>query len=207
MHDRRIEGETYVFGNAGGLYKNAMTWWDHNTQSIWSQPVGRALAGALKDTELTLLPAQVTTWGNWKSTFPETLVMTNDLTQLNFLHQGFSKDFVIGLLIEEQAKAYYFRDVEKAGVINDMMGEFPVLVWAAEDDYRTFLRQVGEDVLGFRLEDGVLKDGETGSTWDVRLGLATDGPLKGQGLQPVPSLTSFDWAWLDFYPVSEIYRP
>jgi hypothetical protein len=207
VHDRRIEGETYVFGNAGGLYKSAMTWWDHKTRSIWSQPIGRALAGALKDTELTLLPAQVTTWGNWKSTYPETLVMTNDLERISFRRQGFSKDFVIGLHLEDQDKAYYFTDVESAGVINDRMDDFDVLVWAAEGDYRTYLRQVGDIVLSFRYDDGVLKDIETGSTWDVKRGLATDGPRKGDGLQPVPSLTSFDWAWWDFYPGSEIYQP
>ena len=184
-----------------------MTWWDHETQSIWSQPVGRALAGALKGTELTLLPVQVTSWGNWMATYPDTLIMTNDLEPLIFQRQGFFKDFVIGLILDDQAKAYPFTDVEAAGVVNDWMGEFPVLVWASDEDFRAYSRQVGSDVLEFRLEDGVLKDEATGSTWDVRIGLAKDGPLKGQSLQPIPNLISYDWAWADFYPGSEFYRP
>jgi hypothetical protein len=32
----------------------------------------------------------------------------------------------------------------------------------------------------------------TGSIWNVRIGIAKGGPLKGQDSQPVPSLTSFD---------------
>jgi hypothetical protein len=207
VHDRRIEGQTHVFGNAGGLYRNAMTWWDHETESIWSQPVGQALAGALKGIELTLLPVQITTWGNWKSTYPETLIMTNDLEQLSYQRQGLSKDFVIGLILDDQAKTYPYLEIETAGIVNDWMGDFPVLVWASEEDYRAYLRQIDSEVLDFRIENGVLIDEATGSTWDVRIGLATDGALKGQSLQPIPSLTSFDWAWFDFNPDSDFYRP
>ena len=50
-------------------------------------------------------------------------------------------------------------------------------------------------------------DLETGSTWDVSRGLAIDGPLKGTALQPIPSSSSYDWAWFDFFPNSELYNP
>ena len=59
MHDRRVDGETLVFGNQGGLFMNAMTWWDHKMESVWSQPWGRAIAGPLKGTELELIPSQL----------------------------------------------------------------------------------------------------------------------------------------------------
>ena len=75
---------------------SAMTWWDHKTSSIWSQPIGRALAGELTGTELTLLPMQLTTWENWKNAYPDTLVMINDLEKIDYSPPGFSKDFVIG---------------------------------------------------------------------------------------------------------------
>jgi hypothetical protein len=39
---------------------------------------------------------------------------------------------------------------------------------------------------------------------DLPRGLAVNGPLRGQGLQPIPSLTAFDWAWFDFYPDSDL---
>ncbi|KAA3656338.1 MAG: DUF3179 domain-containing protein [Chloroflexi bacterium] len=57
MHDRRIDGKTAVFGNAGALFQNAMTWYDHDTSSIWSQPWGRAIQGEQKGVELRLAPA------------------------------------------------------------------------------------------------------------------------------------------------------
>ena len=186
---------------------SAMTWWDHKTRSIWSQPIGQALAGEMTGTELTLLPMQLTTWGNWKNSYPETLVMTNDLEHISFSRPGFSKDFVIGLNIADQAKAFYYTDVESVGIINDQIGDFPILVWAADEDYRVYLRQVVGEVLSFRLEDGTLIDNETGSTWDIGIGIATEGALESQVMQSIPSLTSFDWAWNDFYPDSEIYQP
>ena len=75
VHDRRIDGEAHTFGNAGGLMMNAMTWWDHETESIWSQPWGRAIAGPLKGTELELIPSQLVPWKTWRETYPDTLAL------------------------------------------------------------------------------------------------------------------------------------
>ncbi len=43
-----VDGEEIIFGTQGALYRNAMTWWDHDTGSIWSQPLGEAIAGPHK---------------------------------------------------------------------------------------------------------------------------------------------------------------
>lgn len=206
MHDRRIDGETFTFGNAGGLMMNAMTWWDHETQSIWSQPWGRSIDGPLKGTELFLLPSQVTTWASWRVEHPESLVMINDVNRLGF-RQTFDPDFVIGLLLVGQAKAFYYRDVAEVGVVNEAIDDVPIFVWAGDNNFHAYIRQTGDRILTFRLDGDLLVDEETGSTWDLTRGLATAGPLKGESLQPVPGSTSFDWAWLDFYPESAFYSP
>jgi len=206
VHDRRIDGETHVFGNAGSLFMNAMTWYDHETNSIWSQPWGRALEGNLKGVELFLLPSQITTWASWKTEHPNTLVMTNDLSRLG-VRQGFDPDFVIGLLLAESSKAYYYRDIFNQTIVNDYLGDIPIFVWAADDNFHAYVRQVDEQELTFEFEDGILVDVESGSKWDIGLGLATEGPLKGASLQPVPSSSAYDWAWLDFYPETKFYRP
>jgi hypothetical protein len=206
VHDRRIDGETHIFGNAGGLMMNAMTWWDHETGSIWSQPWGRSIDGELKGTELFLLPSQVTTWGAWKAEHPNSLAMINDVGGFGF-REEFDPDFVIGLILDGRAGAYYYRDVEAAGIVNDALGDIPIFVWAAGNNFHAYIRVAGDQVLTFRLENGELTDEETGSTWDISRGLATAGPLKGESLQQVPGSTSFDWAWLDFYPEAVFYEP
>jgi len=105
VHDRRIDGETQVFGNAGTLYMNAMTWYDHMTQSIWSQPWGRAIEGSLEGVQLNVLPSQVTTWENWKAEHPDTLALANGVGSMEpASKQRFRTDFVIGLILDNQPR-------------------------------------------------------------------------------------------------------
>ncbi|NIS82272.1 MAG: DUF3179 domain-containing protein [Anaerolineales bacterium] len=207
MHDRRIDGVPHTFGNAGALFMTAMTWWDHETQSIWSQPWGRAIRGTYKGVELFLLPSQVTSWESWRTEHPDTLAMINDMQRLGSRRQTFSPDFVIGLLLAGEAKAYYFRDAAMQGVINDRLGPAPIVVWAQEDNFHAYIRQVGERTLTFSLDGEALVDDETGSIWDIARGRAVEGPLSGEVLQPVPGSTAFDWAWEDFYPDTTFYTP
>jgi hypothetical protein len=206
VHDRRIDGQAHIFGNAGSLFMNAMTWYDHETKSTWSQPWGRALDGELKGVELFLLPSQISTWASWKKAHPNTLAMTSDISRVGS-RERFDPDFVIGLLLAEKAKAYYYRDVAAEMILNDMLGAIPIFLWAADELYYAYVRQIDDQMLTFQIEDGILTDLETGSTWDIDLGLATKGPLAGESLQPVPSSSAYDWAWSDFYPESEIYQP
>ncbi len=206
MHDRRIDGHPFIFGNAGTLFMNAMTWWDHETRSIWSQPWGRAIQGEFKGVELFLLPSQLTTWGSWRAEHPDTLVMMNDVNKLRW-RPGFDTDFVIGLILDQKSKAYYYEDVAAEVLINDWLGPFPVLVWADNNNFHAYVRQAGDQILTFRVEADRLIDEETGSIWQVSNGLATDGPLQGQSLQAVPSSSAYDWAWRDFYPDTAFYSP
>ena len=69
-HERRLDAATPVFGNQGALYRGAMTWYDHATGSVWSQPLGAAIAGPQAGRRLALLPAQLTTWGQWRAAHP-----------------------------------------------------------------------------------------------------------------------------------------
>jgi len=186
---------------------NAMTWYDHETKSRWSQPWGRAIDGKLKGVQLNLLPSQITTWSNWVQENPDTLVMSNDTERLGNLRQDFDPDFVIGLILDKNSKAYYYQDAHSAGVINDQIGDVPILLWVSEQNFHAYIRQVGSQFLDFYIEDEQLKDNQTGSTWNPARGLAVEGELKGQALQPVPSMSSYDWAWEDFYPDSDFYSP
>lgn len=204
MHDRRLNGETLVFGNAIGLYLGAMTLWDHGSSSIWSQPIGEAIEGDLKGRKLDLLPSQVTTWGNWRQAHPRSFVMTTDVEKTGARRQGFDPDFVIGVVLGENARAYYYEAVESAVLVQDEVGGVPVLLWAENGDFRVYMRVVGGRELSFELREGRIVDSETGSSWNIRLGQALNGELAGEFLKSLPALTAFDWAFHDFYPEAEI---
>lgn len=206
VHDRRINGRTATFGNASKLYRGAMTWWDHETYSIWSQPNGRAIEGDLAGIELHLLPSELTTWSDWRAKHPHSLLMITDLDRFARQPQYFDPNFVIGVVLGDHARAYYFRDVAARTIVQDRLGGTPLLIWAAADQTAVFCRLVNEKELTFHLQDGHVRDDQTGSTWDLSRGLALDGPLRGTALRQIPALTCYDWAWVQFYPQATIFR-
>ena len=181
----------------------AMTWWDHETESVWSQPWGMAIAGPLEGTRLGLIPAGIVPWAAWQAEHPETLVL--DLP--DYRGSRFSSDFVIGIALGEYAKAYPFEMASEEAVLNDNIGDFPIVLLVDADTkaVHSFLRNTKDRDLEFTLKEGKLVDLQTGSSWDASRGIAVGGPLRGEVLQRVPYITSFDWAWQDFYPHSEFY--
>ncbi len=106
VHFRTVNGETEVFGNQGALFMNAMTWWDHSTESVWSQVWGRAIEGTLAGTELELIPSQTIPWGTWRAQHPETLLMSTGSPRLSLSPERFQDYYVIGVTLDDAAKAY-----------------------------------------------------------------------------------------------------
>ena len=184
----------------------AMSWWDHETDSIWSQPWGLAIHGPLEGTRLKMIPASIIPWEAWLAEHPDTMVL--QVGQPGAYYGTMPRaDQVIGIALGEFAKGYTFSTVSKPGLVNDSIGPFPVVVVADAETKATYvyLRTVGGRELEFALRDGRIVDRETGSTWDIAIGLAVDGPLKGKLLKQIPYMTAYDWAWLDFYPHSDLY--
>ena len=184
---------------------NAMTWWDHKTESIWSQPWGRALAGPLAGTELELLPSQLVPWKTWREEHPNTLAL--QVGGLRLRRAKLYTGYVIGVTLEGSSTAFPYELAEEAGVINDAVGPYPVVVYVDPEKQspHVYVRQLDDRILTFVQEDGVIRDQETGSTWKMETGLAVDGPLQGQALHTVPYIPSYQSAWRDFYPESRWY--
>ena len=185
----------------------AMTWWDHQTESVWSQVWGQAIEGPLKGTTLDLIPAAIVPWGTWKQEHPDTQAMITD--GLSFVSRESPIDeWVIGIAIEDNQKAYYFTDVADAGLINDTIGPYPIALYANPEsrNVHVYLRQVGDHVVELSLDDtGEYLIDANNNRWDIARGLPATNASSAESLLMVPYMSSFDWAWLDFYPTSEIY--
>ena len=223
MHDRRIEGKVHTFGNEGVLFMYAMTWWDRETGSVWSQPWGAAIAGELTGTSLTLLPYELVPWQTWLDRHPDTKVLVDEQFGRIYGGQTSIDNFVIGVSIGDAATGFYFASSAIAGVVNGSVGDVPVAVFADKDTrvIHAFLRSPRRgfngpenlpDTLTFELVDSgestgprEVRDVETGSTWDIEVGVATSGPLKGTLLQRAPYVPAFDWAWEDFNPKTVLW--
>ncbi len=61
---------------SGLLYKRNLLFFDRETDSLWSQLLSEAVTGPLAGTRLTILPAENTAWGAWRTAHPDTLVMS-----------------------------------------------------------------------------------------------------------------------------------
>jgi hypothetical protein len=185
---------------------NAMTWWDHKTESVWSQPWGRAISGPLKGTELTLLPSELVPWKTWRERHPDTLAL--QASRSPFGREKRHDGFVIGVTLDESATAFPYEVVAGAGVVNNHVGPYPVVIHVNAGSWaiHVYLRQVDERILTFVVGDGTVQDEESGTTWQMDRGVAVEGSLQGQVLRRVPYIPAFDSAWRDFYPHSDWYE-
>ncbi len=208
MHDRRVDGEALVFGNQGALLLANMTWWDHKTGSIWTQLTGEAIAGPLEGTKLQLIPMSIAPWNTWFEQHPDTVELSGPDDYFFLDREELPRDrFVIGIALGNDAKGYPYEIASQERVINDTIGDTPILVYVdpATRSIHTYLRQVDDRALTFEMRDGSLIDLDTGSVWEPSRGVALDGDLKGDVLFEIPYVTSFDWAWMNFYPDTDFY--
>jgi len=63
---------------SGLVYNNNALYFDRETESLWSQVLGRAVAGPAAGAQLQLLPATLTTWTEWQERHPKTLLLSEE---------------------------------------------------------------------------------------------------------------------------------
>jgi hypothetical protein len=209
VHRRDVNGREVVFGNQGALFGNAMTWFDHDTGSVWSQPLGEAILGPRTGETIELLPSTLTTWGAWLEAHPETLALDapafRTFTELS--------DTVIVVELAGAAAAYPVVDLREAGVANDIVGgaEIAVVIDPADEDrWAVFSRQLDDRIVLLEIRNGLLVDRDTGTVWDPVRGIGLEGPLAGEILGLLPGVPAFakdvDTFWPDarFWPPSRV---
>ena len=75
VFDRRHEGQTLRFGVSGRLRHSDMIMYDHETETWWQQALGQAVIGELAGAQLVQLPAWMASWADFRTEFPDGLVM------------------------------------------------------------------------------------------------------------------------------------
>lgn len=228
MYSREVGDEVLEFGVSGKLIMNVLVMYDRQTDSLWSQLLGRAVRGPLEGTELDYLPAWQTTWSDWKSRHPETVALVKGYSGDYDPYRSYyasgsagvigetrrddrlhTKQFVIGVDTGQATMAFPFSELSRAPVINAQVGESPVLVLFDADNANgaVYSRLSGGRVLTFEsVSEDQLRDLETGTLWSAFGVEATEGPLAGEKLDRVKSTTSFWFGWKDFHPDTAIYE-
>jgi len=205
VHRRRVGGTTVSFGNQGALWGNAMTWWDHDTGSVWSQPLGEAILGPLKGERLELLPSTLTTWDAWLTAYPDTVALdvAGWTTGFHLEQMAVVVDLGTG------AAAYGIPALRQVGVINDVVAGVEIAVVIDPDDaarWSVFSRRLDASVVELELTPNGLVDVATGTVFDAFLGVGRSGPLADQTLDKLPGFTSFPEDFVVFFPDGELWE-
>ncbi|MCA1734449.1 MAG: DUF3179 domain-containing protein [Acidobacteria bacterium] len=121
------------------------------------------------------------------------------------------KTLVLGIEIAEIGYAMTLEAAESARLTNTEAGGILLLIAARDRAVRVYDRRIDGRALSFEHagEDplALVRDRETGSTWNATSGLAVEGPLEGRALQPLPVRIVYWGVWAQFHRESEILRP
>lgn len=192
VFDATIGGTTYNFGVSGLLYNSDVLLYDRQTESLWSQLEYKAVSGPMRGHHLEIINTANTTWENWKSKHPNTLVLSENtgfkrdysldpypnysssstiyFPVANENKEFHPKEMVIGLEIEGSFKAYPFSELKKSGrsSIEDTLNKKRIII---EYDTRS----------------------KSAEIFDV------------EGV-PIPAVTNFWFAWYAFHPETAVYK-
>jgi hypothetical protein len=117
----------------------------------------------------------------------------------------FPKEIIIGFNEDGIYKAYKQNDIESEILINDSIGDTPVLLVSLfSENSRAFERTISSDVLDFVYEDGKILDVQTDSEWNYA-GLSVSGELEGIQLERMPIEPGFWFEWVAFHPQTLVY--
>ncbi|SNR92082.1 DUF3179 domain-containing protein [Blastococcus mobilis] len=153
--DRRLGDRLLTFGTSGLLYHSDLVMYDRQTESLFSQIEGRAIAGVLTGAKLVRVPVQTVTWAQWRGANPDGWVLSRDTGARRdygtnpyggydspdgtpFLFEGEPDPRmppmtrVVALGESADPVAVPLSDLVDAGVLELMVRGVPVVVWAAE---------------------------------------------------------------------------
>ena len=196
---------------------------DEETGSWWQQVTGEAIQGPLKGSKLKQVNHDEITFGLWKRENPQGRVLRPDpkieargqysanweeevaafpvTTSVPPDQRLPPRELVLGVKVNNAAKAYQFTALQKQSPIADTIGGVPVLIVLDADGQsaRAFERRVEGKTLEFYAKTGALplrlNDAETGSEWDFT-GVALSGSMQGKQLKKLYVLKDF---WFDWY--------
>ena len=217
MYRRRLDDRVLSFGHAGILYENSFIMYDRQTESLWVHVTGEAAHGPLKGKRLEFMPSTVTTWANWKKSYPHTRVLPG------YRRGGFMGTYVgpfqsdilgLAVVVKLKAKLYPYTALGRRNVVNDEFNGAKVVVYYSPDDATAtaWRRELDGRVLTFAQSDredaqgnALLRDKETGSLWSWLRGEAVDGPLKGGKLRQLLYNPILNDRFAAFYPGAPVF--
>ncbi len=147
---RELKGRVFQFGVSGLLYNSDVLMYDRQTESLWSQLAAESVSGEMVGTPLSWLPSRMLRWGSWKLQHPDGRVLSRDTGhRRNYARKPYAnyyrsqrtmfpvdrhredletKEWVYGVVVNGQAKAYRRRALPGGRRVSDTVGGQKVLI-------------------------------------------------------------------------------
>lgn len=213
-----VQEETQSFRLVGMNHFNAM-FEDATTRSWWRQATGEAVAGPRRGQRLGEIACVQLTARTWFELYPHALVMqpaaeaqehygegkfergesTGSLTRTD--HESWKeKSWIVGIALGGASKAYDWNRLKELRVINDQIGDTPIVLALATDEqgFVAFARPTAAEI--FTLEGDVLTADE--KSYDLS---GRDRADSTQHLLRVPAFQEFWHSWRTFHPDTQRY--
>ncbi|MEM7364740.1 MAG: DUF3179 domain-containing protein, partial [Pseudomonadota bacterium] len=219
------------FGVSGLLYLSNLILYDRDTDSHWSQMIGRVVEGPRRNEVAAAAQIVETTWATWQSMYPDTFVLSRDTGHLRNYDAYPYADFrtstdiffgaprdsrmhektrILGVRNNGAERAYPIPDFgENISLIEESLGGENIVAVGSEalNFAVAYSRELPDSTsLTFTpLQNnlpGVMMDNE-GTIWDV-FGVGIAGPRTGEQLPRTDSYIAYWFAWAAFHPDTEI---
>jgi len=179
------------FGVSGLLYNSDMLLYDRETHSLWSQILGQAISGKRKGQYLHMLPLQHTSWANWKENHPDTLVLSeNTGFSRNYNHTpygNYATSTSLYFPIDSKDRRYHPKEMVIGLHYKGIYKAYPFIELS-------------------KMKQASFQDSIAGDKIEVRFNSEhRSGNIYLSTGKPIPSLTSYWFAWYAFHPTTEVF--
>jgi hypothetical protein len=220
VYEPNVRGYHEKFRLVGMDHFNAM-FEDATTKSWWRQSTGEAVSGPLKGEVLVETESMQFTVAKLFDLFPSALVMQQDeasimkYDSLRKFERGLSsssltftdtlswgkKSWVIGIQTGSLSKAYDWNQLKEKQIINDKIGEIPIVLALSSDSqsFAAFERTIDSD--SFTIRNDSLFVNETAYDFAGNCLTSSSG-----GLKRVKAYQEFWHSWQIFHPDTERYQ-
>lgn len=146
-----MNGKELTFGISGRLYKSNVLLYDHQSESLWSQLMSKAISGPKVNQVLDTIPSVRLSWKKWRRLHPDTQVLSERTGyERNYRidpYEGYysvgglmfpvgavrrdlaTKERVLGIVVDGKAKAYALERLRQhTGILKDRIGRVAIAI-------------------------------------------------------------------------------
>lgn len=185
-----VAGTSRTFGVSGLLYNSDVLLYDRQSESLWSQLLGKAVTGPMQGTPLQQIPSSHTTWADWRARHPDTLVLSTETGHrrdyTSTPYQGYETSSALYFPVSNVRRDYHPKELVIGLELNGTVKAYPFAELSQGPD-RLRERLAGKNI-----------------TVEFDPANRTGRVLDEQGME-VPTTIAYWFAWTAFHPDTEVF--